>query len=162
MAMSRALGAAFLNHQVEQLEKSVSANNPPPGSWRDRKHGATNPHNNPPQLISKRTPMAPGIKIVHRKKGNDAPSPVAKEKPVVKETHSRVPTLTPNAPPKVAAQTGDQKDADIVVVDASVLVHALYQVKKWSREGRKEIVVVPLEGMPRSHFSQTNLTFWQR
>jgi hypothetical protein len=39
-----------------------------------------------------------------------------------------------------------EKDADVVVVDASVLVHALYQVKKWCREGRQEIVIVPLEG----------------
>lgn len=38
------------------------------------------------------------------------------------------------------------KDADVVVVDASVLIHALYQVKKWCRDGREEIVIVPLEG----------------
>jgi hypothetical protein len=40
-----------------------------------------------------------------------------------------------------------EKDADVVVVDASVLVHALHQVKRWCREGREEVVIVPLEGV---------------
>lgn len=39
-----------------------------------------------------------------------------------------------------------EKDADVVVVDASVLVHALYQVKKWCKDGRQEKIIVPLEG----------------
>ena len=39
-----------------------------------------------------------------------------------------------------------EKDADVIVVDASVLVHAIGQVKKWCKDGRKEIVIVPLEG----------------
>ena len=38
------------------------------------------------------------------------------------------------------------KDADIVVLDSSVLIHALGQLKKWSRDGREEIIIVPLEG----------------
>lgn len=42
--------------------------------------------------------------------------------------------------------TGTPKDADVVVVDASLLVHALGQLKAWCKKGRKEIVVVPLEG----------------
>lgn len=39
-----------------------------------------------------------------------------------------------------------KKDADIVVIDASVLVHGLDQLKKWCRSKREEIIVVPLEG----------------
>ena len=39
-----------------------------------------------------------------------------------------------------------KKDADVVVVDASLLVHALGQLKAWCRKDREEIVVVPLEG----------------
>ncbi|KAF9446425.1 hypothetical protein P691DRAFT_794472 [Macrolepiota fuliginosa MF-IS2] len=150
MAMSRALGAAFLNHQVEQLEKSVSANSPSSGNWRDRKHVPTNQYNTPPQYATKHTPMAPGIKIVHRKKGGDAPSHASK-KPVVRETPSNGPRVHDSAPVKVhghghGGDKGD-KDADIIVVDASVLVHALYQVKKWCRDGRKEILIVPLEAL---------------
>ena len=48
-------------------------------------------------------------------------------------------------------QERNEKDADIVVVDASVLIHALGQVKKWCREGREEIIIAPLEGT-RSSF----------
>ena len=43
-------------------------------------------------------------------------------------------------------ENGREKDADVVIVDASVLVHALPQVKKWCRDGREEVVIVPLEG----------------
>jgi hypothetical protein len=49
-------------------------------------------------------------------------------------------------PRKSSEEARGDKDADIVVVDASVLVHALHQVKKWCRDGRDEIVIVPLEG----------------
>ena len=105
LAMSRALGAAFLNHQVEQLEKTVT--NDRSGNWRDRRQ---QDHNSQPTrgIIQKRTPagkpLSPG-----RKRAED-------------------------------------KDADVIVVDASVLVHALNQVKTWCRSDRKELIVVPLEG----------------
>jgi hypothetical protein len=74
---------------------------------------------------------------------------MTKEKPAVKEVQSSKPTVNEAMGPKAghAGGKGD-KDADIIVVDASVLVHALYQVKKWSRDGRKEIIIVPLEGVP--------------
>ena len=39
-----------------------------------------------------------------------------------------------------------EKDADVIVVDASVLVNALGQLKKWCRDGQEEIIIVPLEG----------------
>lgn len=93
--------------------------------------------------------MAPGIKIVHRRKGGDAPSPATKEKPLMKEAQNNGTPVHDVAPVKVHGNRGDkgEKDVDIIVVDASVLVHALYQVKKWCRDGRKEIIIVPLEGM---------------
>ncbi|KAJ3562275.1 hypothetical protein NP233_g9680 [Leucocoprinus birnbaumii] len=149
MAMSRALGAAFLNHQVEQLEKSVSANSPSNGNWRDRKHTPSTQPNAPPQF-HKRTPMAPGIKIVHRKKGGDVPAPAVQSKAVAKEAPASKSVAVETTTHKATTRGGEQRDrdADIVVVDASVLVHALYQLKKWSRDGRKEIIIVPLEGQP--------------
>lgn len=148
MAMSRALGAAFLNHQVEQLEKSVSANSPSNGNWRDRKQTPNSQYNTPPQY-HKHTPMAPGIKIVHRKKGNEVSAPLVQEKTAVKEIHSHKLPVAEPVSSKTMGHKGDQgdKDADIIVVDASVLVHALYQLKKWSRDGRKEIIIVPLEAL---------------
>ncbi|KAL1719956.1 hypothetical protein EV715DRAFT_198134, partial [Schizophyllum commune] len=110
LAMSRALGAAFLSHQVQQLESAVSERNP---NWRDRKLGPRKPPPNVP-----------------RRRGGDVERPRGEA--------------------KGSRRSGDhtrEKDADVVIVDASVLVHALGQVKKWCREGREEIVIIPLEAL---------------
>ena len=118
LAMSKPLGAAFLNHQVEQLEKTVSAKEH--RGWRDRKF-------NGPQAPNNRRP-APGAgggpKVARR--GDEVSGPDERRK---------------------REGTAADKDADIVVVDASVLVHGISQVKKWCREGRPEVVIVPLEGV---------------
>ncbi|KAK1229725.1 hypothetical protein PQX77_007189 [Marasmius sp. AFHP31] len=129
LAMSRALGAAFLNHQVEQLEKSVS-NGAASGNWRDRRFTQqTNGHSSGPG--GKRTPGSPKA-INNRKKGTDMPA-----------------VVLPKAADGNRRKSGDDsgKDADIVVVDASVLVHSLDKLKKWSRNGREEVVIVPLEAL---------------
>lgn len=135
MAMSRALGAAFLNHQVEQLEKSVSNTNP--GSWRDRRQTqAEHAYPNGRGAVdrgAKRLPHSQGGKPP-RKKGGEA------FERVQNRNEDRLRPRSGEEPRR------EEKDADIVVVDSSVLVHALYQVKKWCREGREEIVIVPLEG----------------
>ncbi|KAJ7199693.1 hypothetical protein GGX14DRAFT_545058 [Mycena pura] len=124
LAMSRALGAAFLNHQVEQLEKSAASRN-----WR-----SVSPN---PQQVSKRT----------QQPGSNATT--AKAAP--RKKNAGVLVLPKNTPPVTAASARrsmeDEKDADVVVVDASVLVHALHQVKKWCRDGRAEVVIVPLEAL---------------
>ncbi|GJE95272.1 hypothetical protein PsYK624_114550 [Phanerochaete sordida] len=118
LAMSKALGAAFLNHQVEQLEKTVSAKEH--GGWRDRKF-------NGPQAPNNRRP-APGAgggpKVARR--GDEVSGQDERRK---------------------REGTAADKDADIVVLDASVLVHGISQVKKWCREGRPEVVIVPLEAL---------------
>lgn len=36
--------------------------------------------------------------------------------------------------------------ASVIVLDASVLVYGLAQVKRWCKDERKEILIVPLEG----------------
>ncbi len=48
--------------------------------------------------------------------------------------------------PRDVQDDNDAKEADIIVVDASVLVHALYQVKRWCKDGRDQVLIVPLEG----------------
>ncbi|KAF9482874.1 hypothetical protein BDN70DRAFT_379993 [Pholiota conissans] len=128
MAMSRALGAAFLNHQVEQLEKTVSSNGPASGNWRDRKT-TTSP-------VPRRgaNPPAPGVKLQPKK----TPAKDRKDREFdrgVITHHHRI------------SEDRKERDADVVVVDASVLIHALYQVKKWCRDGREEIIIVPLEAL---------------
>ncbi|KAF7290521.1 PINc domain-containing protein [Mycena indigotica] len=129
-AMSRALGAAFLNHQVEQLEKSAASRN-----WRSSSPNATQPF--PKKRISQQQQTASAMTtqtISKRKK------------------HAGVFTLpepnhdTPSID-RLSLVDGKEKDANVVVVDASVLVHALHQVKRWCREGHSEIVIVPLEAL---------------
>lgn len=122
IAMSRALGAAFLNHQVEQLEKTV--NGPASGNWRDRKT-TTNSHTPGANRRGAQTNSATRGPAPQRKKG--AGEVVGARKSVDEDRKD--------------------KDADVVVVDASVLIYALYQVKKWCRDGRQEILIVPLEGV---------------
>jgi hypothetical protein len=145
-ALSRALGAAFLSHQVEQLEKSVGNAT---YNWRNRDRGGRNGNAGkergaPPVPGSpsktRLTPAASG-----RKRGGTDTSGDGR----YKERRGSSGEL---AVGDIASEKNEremkpkEKDADIVVVDASVLVHALYQVKKWCREGREEVVIVPLEG----------------
>jgi hypothetical protein len=131
LAMSKALGAAFLNHQVEQLEKSVNGNRQ--DNWRDRRYRGPPPertgNNNRKALNTGGQPNA--AQRVPRPKSGVA---------------DRVDYTNVEDREKPKRQDGQEKDADVVVVDASVLIHALPQVKKWCRDGRQEIVIVPLEG----------------
>ena len=129
--MSRALGAAFLSHQVEQLEKSVNNRIPGTANWRDRKMphsdiGGMNysekHHNSSAALSSRRVSGTPPKQFI-----DDRPPR--------------------NSSDKKQKRGQEYKDADIIVLDASVLIHALGQLKKWSRDGRKEIIIVPLEGV---------------
>ncbi|KAI0367844.1 hypothetical protein BV20DRAFT_1023499 [Pilatotrama ljubarskyi] len=126
LAMSRALGAAFLNHQVEQLEKSVHTG----GNWRGRRS---------PEawrgVETKRSFSAPGAKIMKRR---NEESGEEKTKGDAQKTEREG---------RRSEEGKGQKDADIVIVDASVLVHGLYHLKKWCREGREEVVIVPLEAL---------------
>ncbi|KAJ2922098.1 hypothetical protein H1R20_g14987, partial [Candolleomyces eurysporus] len=119
MAMSRALGAAFLNHQVEQLERSVHGTASP--NWRDRRGPQVNGH---APVAARRGPNPSGVKVAPRKQHQ-----------------------VPATEPKRRTDDEDRKEADVIVVDASVLVHALYKVKKWCKEGRQEVIIIPLEAL---------------
>ncbi|KAF9220607.1 hypothetical protein BS17DRAFT_797602 [Gyrodon lividus] len=140
--MSRALGAAFLSHQVEQLEKSVTRG-PASGNWRDRRQpqaelGVTNGNAN-----------RRGNAISHGVKQRPTPGhkSAKKEHTEREREHGEARHREKEQPRRSSEEAGGEKDADLVVVDASVLVHALHQVKKWCREGREEIVIVPLEAL---------------
>ncbi|KAG2362096.1 hypothetical protein BDR07DRAFT_1407938 [Suillus spraguei] len=136
LAMSRALGAAFLSHQVEQLEKSVTRG-PASGNWRDRRHPQADLGNTNRRGVINHAPKQ------RPSSGNrSAKKPAAEAVP--EREHNEVKVQKPR---KSSEETRGEKDADIVVVDASVLVHALHQVKKWCRDGRDEIVIVPLEAL---------------
>ncbi|KAG6853502.1 hypothetical protein C0991_003776 [Blastosporella zonata] len=153
VAMSRALGAAFLNHQVEQLEKSVSGTTgPASGNWRRRQSppgGAPVVNGN-----TKRPPMAPGIKVASRRPGEESQAARKARAPGGRDPGAGIIRIRSQDTRRKSKDEDrakedrrDDKDADIVVVDASVLIHALYQLKRWCREGRDEIIIVPLEAL---------------
>jgi hypothetical protein len=135
--MSRALGAAFLSHQVEQLEKSVSAAPPRPSpsrshnnNWRDRQRS------HPQQSFDSKRGQFPigGIRITTAH-GHQQHQQQQKERPGTTKNRGAEDAMKSSA-----------KEADVIVVDASVLVNALGQVKKWCRDGQEEVIIIPLEG----------------
>ncbi|KAF9233261.1 hypothetical protein BU15DRAFT_54118 [Melanogaster broomeanus] len=139
LAMSRALGAAFLSHQVEQLEKSV-VRGPGSGNWRDRRQPQTDMGNGDGNRRG--NAISHGVK--QRPTSGYRP---AREHTEREKEHGEMKHREKDRPRRSSEDVRSEKDADLVVVDASVLVHALHQVKKWCREGREEIVVIPLEAL---------------
>ncbi|KAF5361228.1 hypothetical protein D9757_013219 [Collybiopsis confluens] len=154
IAMSKALGAAFLNHQVEQLEKSVHNNRAASsGNWRDRdrdrnsKPGYSGPA---PQRRGPNNKLSNGGAAGgggSRKRGDGDG-----ERDYAQSARSRAGSTGEHRSSRRSDEQrrekgGDSKDADVVVVDASLLVHALSQLKKWSKLGREEIIIVPLEAL---------------
>lgn len=130
-ALSRALGAAFLSHKVEELEKTVSTS-PNYGGFQGRE--------------KKDRRLSPTLDYATRGRGGRGRGgrPQRGGRPRApddeyKGDHSYKPDN------REEERTVD-KDADVVVVDASVLIHALGQMKVWAKYGRQEIVIVPLEG----------------
>jgi hypothetical protein len=128
--MSRALGAAFLSHQVEQLEKSVSAPRNQNGNWRDRQR----PHQQP-STDSKRGQLPIGGIRITTTHPHQQHQHQQKERPAAARKRGGE-----------DAKKATAKEADVIIVDASVLVNALGRVKKWCRDGQEEIIIVPLEG----------------
>ncbi|KAF7361107.1 hypothetical protein MSAN_01142300 [Mycena sanguinolenta] len=122
--MSRALGAAFLNHQVEQLEKSAANAN---ANWRTRPQPPASPKRvqQPKRASQQQQRNSNGVNGQRR----SFDDPKASEKDGGKTSHS------------------NEKDANIIVIDASVLIHALPAVRFWVHEGRTEILIVPLEAL---------------
>ena len=125
--------------QVEQLEKSVHT----AGNWRERRNPdglrggepPKRPFDGPPKVIKKRNDVA------EEERGKQQGARVEKE----------------HGGGRRSGEGAVHKDADIVILDASVLVHGLYHLKKWCRDGREEIVIVPLEGAsPRSALGMLN------
>ncbi|KAG8960679.1 hypothetical protein FRC03_006266 [Tulasnella sp. 419] len=108
--MSRALGQAYLSHQVAQLEKAVTNNSNTRNTRGGGRGGGRGRGGRSSSLQGEPTPRGPRNQQ----------------------------QWTQQTVPKVA---------DRVVVDSSVLIHALSQVKQWCRDDRSEIVIVPLEAL---------------
>jgi hypothetical protein len=108
IAMSKALGQAFLSHQVRRLEEDAGGR----GKHSNRR-GSSRPHpdnnNNSRNIAAKRG-------VVNATKIDENGVPVSK-------------------PPSR------------IVLDTSVLVHALDQVKKWCSADNETKIIIPLEGV---------------
>lgn len=118
--MSLALGAAFLNHQVEELQKSVTT----------KPHAGYGPKMNYARAVDPRPTRGRGQLDNSAKVVRNEPRPQSMHLEQSREREDK------QAPIQVA---------DIIVVDASLLVHGIGQLKDWCRNNRKEIVIVPLE-----------------
>ncbi|KAJ7583891.1 hypothetical protein C8J56DRAFT_1054408 [Mycena floridula] len=143
VAMSRALGAAFLNHQVEQLEKTVERNGPASGNWRDRKAGGS-----PPNQAKRNIGTTPTTnKAINRKKAGEIQ--IATKDMATPQNRNQRERYSP-ADSHTRRRSNDnrgEKDADVIVVDASVLINGLDHLRKWCRDGREEVIIVPLEAL---------------
>lgn len=107
----------------------MASNGPASGNWRDRRFSPNTPHTSPKRPSNGASPK-PG----NRKKGSDT------------QVVARKRDQSDDASYRRRSPEALHKDADVVVVDTSVLVHGLDQIKTWSRNGREEVIIVPLEG----------------
>lgn len=105
LAMSKALGQAFLSHQVRRLEEDTGGRGRNPN-----RRGSSRTH--------------PNI-----------------------NTQPRISPTKRNLPNTASKDEGAQSIPRRIVLDASVLIHALDQVRKWSTTGNEIKIIIPLEGM---------------
>ncbi|KAI5984479.1 hypothetical protein EDC04DRAFT_2590974 [Pisolithus marmoratus] len=147
LAMSRALGAAFLSHQVEQLEKSVSHQGHAHLAGRRDHPRDRDRDRDVDRERDRRSPFG--------ERTSSVGAAVHKRGPTTHPAKQRAPSGAkpsprkdyPERPGHKAHEYREGKDADLIVLDASVLVHGLHKVKRWCKDGREEIVIVPLEAL---------------
>lgn len=121
--MSRALGTAFLSHQVAQLEKDVLK----AGPTYNRRGGSLQPTRGGGGRGGGAT-RGGAAAAARRGGGSPERTPMA-----IMRRNNISRALAPQL-------------ADKIVVDASVLIYALSHVRNWCREDRKEVIIIPLEG----------------
>jgi hypothetical protein len=121
--MSKALGAAFLSHQVEQLESKLNKMD-----VEDRRTSGGAPQLYDPNKRLDKNPQSANSQRSIRGRGTA-------KVPSDKTQHFQ--------PRKVSG--GLENHLETIVLDSSVLIHALDQVHKWCKPHRTEALVVPLE-----------------
>lgn len=134
--MSRALGAAYLGHQVAKLESRVNSAD----------SSAYSPSNSP-RGGRGRGPRGGGRVWTPERGGQRTRKRSFALHPVGAEPDSE-PQQTSTPGPGQFPPVPKEKPimANVIVLDASALVYALGQVKRWCKEERKETLIVPLEG----------------
>lgn len=141
-SMSRALGAAFLSHQVAELERNATGNHrSKPARGRGGRAGGARRSDRDqeydPDFDRARTRADFGINPKPTEEGSWRRRPQSSDDTASEST----------SPPR--AIHGHVRSAplpDVIVVDGSVLIHALGAVQRWCRNNRTE-VIIPLEAL---------------
>ena len=156
--MSRALGAAFLNHQVQQLEKSVENGLNLHTRGYNNAYGSNGPAQGQRRFDGPGKGRRGGLTAGDRGLGGGAAGMGGKRGRHPgggKNGYYTRGQGGENGRDVDRGSDGDEKDAknaaspaekdaDVVVVDASLLVHAIGELKRWCKPRREEIV--PLDG----------------
>ncbi|KEP50669.1 PIN domain protein [Rhizoctonia solani 123E] len=138
-SMSRALGAAFLNHQVAELERNNQRTKAPRGRGGRARRSDRDREDYDPDFDRARTKATFGIDTT----------------PVDQDSWRRRPQSSDDTASESASPTrpriplGHHRStplADVIVVDASVLIYALGAVQRWCNDGQTQ-VVIPLEAL---------------
>ncbi|CAE6430485.1 unnamed protein product [Rhizoctonia solani] len=138
--MSRTLGAAYLNHQVAELERNANnnRNRAPRGRGGRARRPEKDREDYDPDFDRARTKATFGI--------NNTPE----EDSWRRRPQSSDDTASESAsPPRPRIPLGHHRNAplaDVIVVDASVLIYALGAVQRWCHDGQTQ-VVIPLEAL---------------
>ncbi|KIO24359.1 hypothetical protein M407DRAFT_102435 [Tulasnella calospora MUT 4182] len=134
--MSRALGTAYLSHQVSQLEKDIIK-------------GSNNGHQGRGSARGGGRGGRGGARGGSRGGGrNGHPRPQLGTLAQADDNQdSNRPGATQWRSNTAVKDVTQAKAADRIVVDASVLIHALGTVRTWCRDSSKEVVIIPLEAL---------------
>jgi hypothetical protein len=143
--MSRALGAAFLNHQVTELERNTNNQRTRAPRGRGGRTGggvrrSEKDQEYDPEFDRARTKADFGIGPTAGDEGSWRRRPQSSD-----DTASE--SASPPRPRTLHGAQGARSapPPDVVVVDASVLIHSLGAVQRWCRNKHTQ-VVIPLEG----------------
>ncbi|KAF8734505.1 PIN domain, partial [Rhizoctonia solani] len=143
-SMSRALGAAFLNHQVAELERNAGnqRNKASRGRGGRARRSDRDRDDYDPDFDRARTKATFGI--------NNTP---VQDDSWRRHPQSSDDTASESAsPPRSRIPLGGTHHnkntplADVIVIDASVLIYALGAVQRWCHDGQTQ-VVIPLEAL---------------
>ncbi|KAG9019861.1 hypothetical protein FRB90_003452 [Tulasnella sp. 427] len=137
--LSRALGTAFLSHQVAQLEQNILKGS---NSGHQAKNNARSGGSSRGGRGGSRGGGRGGGRGGHPRPQLGTPSRIDDNQGGNRRSDTERP-LNRNS----GQQITQEKIADRIVVDASVLIHALGTVRTWCRDSSKEVIIIPLEAL---------------
>ncbi|CAE6344745.1 unnamed protein product [Rhizoctonia solani] len=138
-SMSRALGAAFLNHQVAELERNNQRTKAPRGRGGRARRSDRDREDYDPDFDRARTKATFGIDTTPADQDSWRRRPQSSD-----DTASE--SASPTRPRIPLGHHRSAPLADVIVVDASVLIYALGAVQRWCNDGQTQ-VVIPLEAL---------------